>query len=353
VTTEPLLTISTFARAVELPASALRYYDEAGLLTPAEVDPHTGYRYYTPELERRAHLIRRMREIGVPVETMRLALDGPAERSAEILRGFVDALARQARRADAAVEEIVTSLHGAEQAPAPVSVTVDGAELATAVRRVAQAASTEAGSALSGVLLDIAGGTLTAVATDRYWLASWIVPLATAPAATRRVFLPADGTAALTSWLARHGPVILSTDAGGLRVAADDQTRTFPVGQDRFPAYQLIDAALPDPLGRVSVSRDRLARLLAFDDAPVRLVAGTDRVLVSRAGDSEAVRLEAVTHGPPLTVWFAGRRLAKALEVMVGSEVTFIHAGPDRPVRITSAEQLRLSALVMPSTPDR
>jgi len=37
--TRPLLTISEFARAVELAPSALRYYREAGLLPPTEVDP--------------------------------------------------------------------------------------------------------------------------------------------------------------------------------------------------------------------------------------------------------------------------------------------------------------------------
>lgn len=352
MTTEPLLTISTFARAVELPASALRYYDEAGLLTPAEVDPHTGYRYYTPELERRAHLIRRMREVGVPVETMRLVLDSPAERAGEILHEFVEGLSRQAQRAGVAVEEIVASLRGAEQTAAPVSVTVDGAELAAAVRRVARAASTEAGSALSGVLLDVDGDTLTAVATDRYWLASWAVPVAAAPVAAHRVFVAAEGIVEFTSWLARHGAVTLSIDRQELRIAADDRTRAFPTGPDRFPAYRLIEAALPDPIGRVTLHRDRLARLIGSDGAAVRLVIATDRVLVSRAGDSEGGRLDAVTHGEPLTLWFAGRLVTKALDAMVGTDVTFIYSGPNRPVRITSAEQLRLSALVMPSTPD-
>ena len=74
----PLLTISAFARAVGLAPSTLRYYDEAGLLPPAEVDPQTGYRYYTPHLERRALLIGRLREVGAPVELMRAVLDGPA-----------------------------------------------------------------------------------------------------------------------------------------------------------------------------------------------------------------------------------------------------------------------------------
>ena len=54
---QPLLTIGAFARAVGLAPSALRYYDECGLLRPADVDEATGYRYYTPDLARRAHAV--------------------------------------------------------------------------------------------------------------------------------------------------------------------------------------------------------------------------------------------------------------------------------------------------------
>lgn len=78
---EPLLSIGAFARAVGLAPSALRYYDEAGLLSPAEVDGRTGYRYYTPDLERRAFIIRRLRAVAVPVETMRAVLDGSSDKA--------------------------------------------------------------------------------------------------------------------------------------------------------------------------------------------------------------------------------------------------------------------------------
>jgi protein phosphatase len=44
-----LLTIGTFAKASRLSPKALRLYDELGLLTPARVDPVTGYRLYAPE----------------------------------------------------------------------------------------------------------------------------------------------------------------------------------------------------------------------------------------------------------------------------------------------------------------
>ena len=38
-----------------------------GLLAPADVDEHTGYRRYTPEQVERARLVARLRSAGVPL----------------------------------------------------------------------------------------------------------------------------------------------------------------------------------------------------------------------------------------------------------------------------------------------
>ena len=46
---DSLLTIGVIARLSGLPVSTLRFYDGAGVLVPAEVDPATGYRRYTGE----------------------------------------------------------------------------------------------------------------------------------------------------------------------------------------------------------------------------------------------------------------------------------------------------------------
>lgn len=52
-----LLTIGAFARGSRLSAKALRLYDELGLLTPARVDPVSGYRFYDPAQLERARLV--------------------------------------------------------------------------------------------------------------------------------------------------------------------------------------------------------------------------------------------------------------------------------------------------------
>jgi DNA-binding transcriptional MerR regulator len=77
-----VLTIGRFARACRLTVKALRHYDEVGLLHPAYVDPHTGYRYYTGEQVEQAVLIALMRQqLELPVPTVREILAcGPAQR---------------------------------------------------------------------------------------------------------------------------------------------------------------------------------------------------------------------------------------------------------------------------------
>lgn len=76
MTTDPkLLSIGQVARRTGLTARALRHYDEIGLLVPHEVDAATGYRRYTTDGVERATTIRRLRELDVPIETIRACLD--------------------------------------------------------------------------------------------------------------------------------------------------------------------------------------------------------------------------------------------------------------------------------------
>lgn len=62
-----LITIGAFARASRLSPKALRLYDRLGLLTPARVDPVTGYRLYAPEQLEQARLVAWLRRLGMPL----------------------------------------------------------------------------------------------------------------------------------------------------------------------------------------------------------------------------------------------------------------------------------------------
>ncbi|WP_109472235.1 MerR family transcriptional regulator [Ornithinimicrobium cavernae] len=66
------LTSGAFARATGLSTKALRLYDASGLLTPAEVDPSSGYRYYAPGQVDHARRIGLLRQAGMPLARIRV-----------------------------------------------------------------------------------------------------------------------------------------------------------------------------------------------------------------------------------------------------------------------------------------
>jgi DNA-binding transcriptional MerR regulator len=79
---DELLTIGRFGRLAGLSVGALRHYDELDLLRPARTDPFTSYRLYRRDQLETARTIVRMRDLEVPLETIRdlLATDDPVER---------------------------------------------------------------------------------------------------------------------------------------------------------------------------------------------------------------------------------------------------------------------------------
>ncbi|QKW50683.1 MerR family transcriptional regulator [Streptomyces buecherae] len=83
-----LLTIGAFAKASRLSPKALRLYDELGLLTPARVDPVTGYRRYAPEQLDRARLVAWLRRLGMPLARIRRVCALDAGAAAREIRAF-------------------------------------------------------------------------------------------------------------------------------------------------------------------------------------------------------------------------------------------------------------------------
>jgi DNA-binding transcriptional MerR regulator len=346
--TEPLLTISAFARAVDLAPGTLRYYDEAGLLPPAEVDPRTGYRYYTPALQRRAHMIRRMREVGVPVDTMRLVLDSPPDRAAEVLRAFAARSAEEARRTADAVADVISSLRQEEVAQGPVTVPLHGPELAAALDHVSVAASADPDSPLGVVLLDVGPDQLTVVATDRYWLTLWTMPLPGARVGERRAVVPLSEVGKLAGWLARQEQVVLTAGEDTLSLTGEEGDLVVPLGVDRFPAYRLILDDQPPARGRTTLERSAVLRAIVGETGTMRLAVGADRVTLSPLDGPEGVRVAAVTTGETVTIGFSVELLRAALSAVVGSQVTLHFSSAERAVRVSSPEQRGFTALVMP-----
>jgi len=79
--------ISHFSRLGQVPTSVLRYYDTLGLLQPAQVDPATGYRFYTAEQLPRLHRILALKDLGLSLEQIKVILDDAL--STEEVRGML------------------------------------------------------------------------------------------------------------------------------------------------------------------------------------------------------------------------------------------------------------------------
>jgi DNA-binding transcriptional MerR regulator len=70
------ISIGRFAGLTAISANTLRRYDELGLLSPASIDPETGYRRYAIEQLDTGILIRLLRDLDVPLEDVKSLMAG-------------------------------------------------------------------------------------------------------------------------------------------------------------------------------------------------------------------------------------------------------------------------------------
>src|SRR4051794_37639357 len=114
------LSIGDFSRMTYLSVKALRHYHDVGVLEPAEVDPATGYRFYSPRQVGPAQTVRRLRDLGMPLDAVREVLRAPdaGARDAALvahLRRMEEELAR--------TQQTVASLRTLlQQTPSPPAV---------------------------------------------------------------------------------------------------------------------------------------------------------------------------------------------------------------------------------------
>jgi DNA-binding transcriptional MerR regulator len=72
-----MLTIGEFSRMSFLSVKALHHYHDVGILEPADVDPQSGYRLYTADQVASAQVIRRLRDLGMPLDSIRAVMLAP------------------------------------------------------------------------------------------------------------------------------------------------------------------------------------------------------------------------------------------------------------------------------------
>ncbi|MEU0073852.1 MerR family transcriptional regulator [Streptomyces sp. NPDC006332] len=268
--------IGGMARDSGLSVSALRFYDRAGVLVPAWVDPVSGYRWYGPEQVDEARLLARLRRAGMPLADIRLVLAGWSSADTGLVRKLLEAHLRRLERglSDARGEfSTLRALLERRERPmtmlrtATARMTVSAPELAAALDAVRFAAGTDPElPMLGGVLFDIEGDALHVVATDRYRMAVARVGTTGHGGPRVQVIVPSPLVDAMRALSSDDASVQLTVD--GDRVALETAGRE-AAGQcldHDFPDYRRL---LHLPAGH-RVLIDVRAFQKAVENGPVR-----------------------------------------------------------------------------------
>lgn len=155
------LSIGDFSRATHLTVKTLRHYHQVGLLEPADVDPQTGYRRFATGQIPAAQVIRRFRDLGMPLEQIQAVLAAPdlAARNEQI-SAHLSRLEDELGRTQSAVSSLRDLLAAPRAAPARIELRTVPAVTAATITGVVDAE--ESAAWLQGAL-----GELRAVLTAR------------------------------------------------------------------------------------------------------------------------------------------------------------------------------------------
>ncbi|MFF7134287.1 MULTISPECIES: MerR family transcriptional regulator [unclassified Streptomyces] len=293
--------IGETARDSGLGVSALRFYDRAGVLVPAWVDPVSGYRWYAPEQLEEARLLAGLRRAGMPLADIRLVLASWAGTDSDLVRKLLTAHLRRleqglsdARREFSALralldqrENLMTSLRAAT-----LRLTVAAPELAAALDTVRFAASTDPElPMLCGVLFDIEGESLHVVATDRYRMAvarAGVDGPEGYDGSRVQVIVPTPLADAMRALSHGEGPVRLSLDGDQVTLEAGDRQAAGRCLDHDFPDYRRLLPQAGDRRALVEVADFRRA----LETGPARRdETGTHDLSVLRVEEDGTVAL--------------------------------------------------------------
>ncbi|WP_092382051.1 MerR family transcriptional regulator [Micromonospora phaseoli] len=361
--------IGELARASGLTVSALRFYDAAGVLVPAQVDPGSGYRRYTDDQVAPARLVAGLRRVGMPVaEIARAVRAEPA-----VVHRLLDAHLRRLTEGLADTRREVSRIRALLPADQPSTATrlvLAGGDLAAAVDAVRFAVGADPVlPALAGVLLDVSGDEVRLVATDRHRLAVATVD-ASVHGPPTRTLLPVAAVDGLRRLL--DGPdldtAVVRLTLVGRQFVADvggRQLRATPLPYD-FPDYHaLLPGAAGDrPARRFQVDAGWLVDALRTGTPTiVREYAGSPLpVTVLGLGGRDALRLlgpadltsphdlggAGEVGGGELRVGVNGDYLLDALDAAGGSRLVLELDGPIAPLAIRRPDDDAAFSILMP-----
>ena len=101
------VSVGQFATMTHLSVKTLHHYHDVGLLEPVHVDPATNYRYYSLDQLPTAQLIRRLRDLRMPVPDVRaVLLAHDAGEREELIGAHIDRLEAELVQTTAAVRSL-------------------------------------------------------------------------------------------------------------------------------------------------------------------------------------------------------------------------------------------------------
>jgi DNA polymerase III subunit beta len=340
--------IGEVARASGLSVSALRFYDGAGVLVPAEVDPATGYRRYADDQVRAARLVAGLRRVGMPVAEIARAVrelgdpEAVRRRLDEHRRRLEDGLADAKRE----LLRIHALLDLEEKLMTRITLPAPALAAALDAVRFAAPAGTD-GPIPSGVHAETDETTLTLVATDRYRMAMAGTP-ATVEGPPIRSFLPVSLIDQVRA--VRSGDVTLELDADTARARTADgvfEEKPLPF---EFPEFRRLLPA--NGQGRqITVDTAGLREAVAAAPAAVREHEGTAyEIAVLGIDPTGGVRLVAENEwAADAASHVAVRRefLLEALDAGAAGQLVLELDGPIKPLAFrVPGDDSRLSILM-------
>lgn len=339
------MSIGAFARLAGLTASALRFYSDAGLIHPERIDPQTGYRRYSESQLVRASQLRQLREIGMPLPTIKRFFAADTREAAQLIDDQVAKVAAEATGIHRAAATLKASL--GEETRFSICA-LPGPVLAAAVDQVvATTVHDPEIPILSGVRLEAHPDAISLTATDRYRLATrTLVP--NQPSACWAGTIAADDLQGAASRSRRTPIVRLEGSERSLVLRmADSTVMHCRLLTESFPDHRLLISSLPPVAHRVTVDKHEVLKALeqhAPEKVGLRLAAGRASLLLSEA----AVELNGTATGPDVTVWFELTTLYPAVSHALGHDLMIDLRGPDQPATVRSADDGDFTALVMP-----
>ncbi|MGW2467091.1 DNA polymerase III subunit beta family protein [Streptomyces bauhiniae] len=339
-----LMPIGVFAERSGLTSSALRFYADSGLLPPAEVDPVSGYRYYSTGQVARATVLRQLREIAMPLAGVEAVLGAEGEDAVRLLDEHVAGVVGDAAKARWKAAAIRSALGG--DVPGLEVAALKGPVFADAVEQVLTATAREPTMpVLAGVRVEASQEAVTLTATDRYRLSTRTLVPAEAPARAWAGTVDGDELRSAAAEIRRSPAVRLEAAPHGVRLRVPGrEDRYCRLLSEEFPDHRLMLASLGEATTRATVPKNLLVR--ALEEHPGDRVALHITVQGMKVGDPAP--LPATTTGRPLHICFELTTLYPAVSTAIGPDVMLDLRGEDQPVTVRSADRGDLTTLVMP-----